>query len=394
MSVPTPAEVGALTRRFAAFYGALFVTLGIYAPFWPVWLQSRGMNPREIGLLLAVAPVARIASMPLFTYISDRSGRERTTMILLAALALAGFGAFVPAQGFFALLIIQIATAFVYSPLMPLGESRLMRAVYKYDLDYGRVRLWGSLTFILGALGAGAALDSMPADILLWGILLSLTVTLFATFGVPLTLEDSSQTANRQHPSPLLLITPRFLLFLVGAALIQSSHAVVLGFSAIAWQDAGYSSTFVGWLWAVSVVAEILLFYVSRRIIRRFDPLVLLLLGAGAGIVRWFVLGLTLDPILLVAAQTLHAFTFAASHLGAMHYLQRTAPAGLSSTAQGLYYAITGGVCMSGALWLAGLLYGSLGSRAFLAMLPFSIGGLILIWILKRLRSAESQRVP
>jgi PPP family 3-phenylpropionic acid transporter len=166
-----------------------------------------------------------------------------------------------------------------------------------------------------------------------------------------------------------LLARPSVAWFLLGAGLIQNSHLAYYGFGTLYWRTAGIGSATIGWLWAEGVIAEIVLFAAAPALLTRLGPERLVMLGGVGAFVRWVALGLSTDLVLLVPMQLLHALSFAAAHLGAMLYLARQAPAGLSATAQGLYAALPLGIG-SGLVYAAtGLLFEHWGGNsAFLAM--------------------------
>ncbi len=378
-----------LSVRFAGYYGAVFLALGIYLPFWPVWLAQRGLAAAEIGLLLALTSWVKVLSVPPIARLADRTGRVKAAIVLLSAASLASFAAFFVTERFWSILAVQLLTALAFHGLIPLAESHTMRAVGAAEIDYGRVRLWGSAAFILGALGAGELLARQDPGLLLWLILVALALTLFASLGLPERRGPLPEPEDRPRASALLW-DRRFLLFLAAAALLQASHAVYYGFSALAWRAAGLSDAAVGWLWSEGVLAEIVFFAASGVLLRRFGPTGLLALAGLGGVVRWTVLAGTTALPALVAVQILHALTFGAAHLGAVHFIARHAPQGLAATAQGLYAALSGGLAMGLATLLAGRLYETFEAQAFLAMAVLSAAGLALALVLSRMRAASS----
>jgi PPP family 3-phenylpropionic acid transporter len=248
----------ALSFRFAGYYGAVFLALGVYLPFWPVWLAGRGLGAAEIGLLLALTSWVKVLSVPPVARLADRTGRPKGVIVLLAAASLASFAAFFLAERFWAILAVQLLTALAFHGLIPLAESHTMRAVGAAEIDYGRVRLWGSIAFILGALGAGELLARHDPGLLLWLILAALAATLAAALGLPERREPKPEAGARPRLRALLG-DRRFLLFLAGAALLQASHAVYYGFSALTWRAAGLGAACCGasarrgcWRWPVS----------------------------------------------------------------------------------------------------------------------------------------------
>ena len=361
-----------LAIRYGAFYGGFFLTAGILLPFWPLWLENRGLGAVEIGIILALGPWVRVVSNPLVAQFADRSGRAKTVLSIFAGLSMLAFAGFFPAQGFWWILAISLLVAICFPAMLPIGESQVMAAVLRRRLDYGRIRLWGSITFIIATLGAGRLLTGRDPDLILLLVLAALAATFLATLSFP--AEPADAKKNERGGIVTLLTQPRFVFFVATASLLQASHAVYNGFSSLHWRAAGISETMIGALWAEAVIAEILLFSVSGFLIRRLGPSGLLTLAGVSGVVRWTVLAQTTDIPALLAVQLLHATTFGAVHLAAMHFVARNAPPGLSATAQGLY-ASASGLAMGLAMLGAGGLFAALQGQAFFAMAAISAAG-------------------
>lgn len=353
---------------FSGFYGAVFLSLGILIPFWPLWLGHRGLSGEQVGLLLACAAWAKSAAVPAVGYLSDRSGQPRRLLVALALLSVGLFLVFPAARGLWSLLLVQVAFALAFHPLIPLAESQALAAARSGLLDYGRMRLWGSLTFIAGSLGAGALLSRGAPDLIIALVAAALAATAVASTQLP----GSAPRVSAARASPrdaLRLIAERhFVLFLGAAGLLQASHAAYYGFSALHWREHGYSETAIAWLWSEGVVAEVLLFLFGAALVARLGPSGLLVLAAAGGMLRWCLTALSTDLAVLIAAQSLHALSFGAAHLGAMHFLSRGVPVTLSATAQGLYAALSGGLLMGLAALLSGQLYHGDAAAAFGAM--------------------------
>jgi MFS transporter, PPP family, 3-phenylpropionic acid transporter len=374
----------ASSLRLALFYIAIFLVLGVQVPFWPVWLAGRGLTPEEIGALLAVGQWVKVPASPLAGMAADRSGEPRRVMLLLSFGAAAAFALCLPAQGFAFLVLLSASAGACLAALMPLADAVTLGAAYAGNLDYGRVRLWGSLAFIPMALLAGRLLQGAATDIVLYLIIACAALTFAACLGLP----RRSTSLRRGHSAGWRqVLTPPFLIFLGASTLVQGSHGVFYAFSALHWQSIGLAETTVALLWTEGVVAEILLFYWGGSFLRWIGPLGLVALGGGAGLVRWTATAFAASLPLLALVQLLHAFTFAAAHLGAMHHLARTVPAGHALTGQSLYTAIVGGVGPGLILLAAGALYGVAGGLAYLAMAALAGAGAL---VALRLRASAS----
>lgn len=352
--------------RLSLFYWCLFLIVGVYLPFWPVWLESRGMTAAQIGILLAVGTWVKVFANPLVGHVVDRRGDRRRPMIVLAGAGLAFVALFSVANGFWALLIISGLFGFALSSLFPLSDNLTVRIASERGLQYGRIRLWGSLSFIAAAMLGGRILEGRPEGWVLAMVLAAVAVTCLSTFLLP----DARWPTEgvRKARSLRLLVNPVFVLFLASASLIQSSHAVYYGFATLYWRSVGHSDTVIGWLWAEGVIAEVILFTFGSAILARLGPVRLMAIAGLAGLLRWGVTGVTADLVPLLLVQAIHAFTFGATHLAAVHFIARAAPSNLSASAQSLYAALGTGVGFGVTMPLAGLLYDQFGGGAFLFM--------------------------
>ena len=169
---------------------------------------------------------------------------------------------------------------------------------------------------------------------------------------------------------------PRFWIFVATASALQASHQVYYGFGSLYWRSLGFSQTTIGWLWAEGVIAEILLFWQGRSLLLGLGPIGLMALGGLAGIIRWSLAGLVVSLPAIAALQLLHALTFAASYLGAMHFLLRAVPPSAAASAQTIYAAVSSGLGGGLVMMAAGALYAGYGGRAYLFMAVLSAAGL------------------
>jgi len=398
--------------QMALFYGAMFLFVGIFLPFFPVWLKSRGLKPEDISLLLAGPLVVRVLFTPVVTYLADLSGNRRRVLIALAWGSLACGLAFIPLSGFWPLMLISVLFGMFWTSVMPLSEAIAMTQVKLQGLDYGRIRLWGSLTFIIASLGGGFIIDAFGDNSILYMMLAALLITTLAAYNLPrckngkarktgeLTeLTELGETAQESSPpqAPIhwsealrLLLSPLFILFLLTAAGIQATHAVYYGFGSLHWQHLGLTSGVIGALWAVGVIAEVTLFAWSTPIIKRVGATGLLIAASGGALLRWGMMALDPPLWLLFPLQTLHALTFGAAHLGAIHFIARAVPEKASATGQGLYSAFAMGIVMGAMTTLSGTLYESFAGKSYMVMAALSFASLLGALLLRhRWRSGE-----
>ena len=359
--------------RLALFYATTFFVIGIYMPFWPAWLSSNGLGPTEIGILLSITTWTRVVMGPLVAQAADRLGRRKPFMIGLGFMTLVTFFLFTYAGSFFEFAAISFLLGCSFAPMIPLAETTTLSVAAHRGLDYGRIRLWGSLTFIAASWGGGLWLAGRTENAILPLLLVGSVSILFACLVLPDVQFSRIQTTRA--PIRRLLRSPVFVLFLAAAGLIQGSHAAFYGFSTIHWRTIGLSDQIIGLLWAIGVGAEVLLFAVSRAILRHIDVTKLLLIGAAAAIARWISMAYFEDFLILILIQTLHALTFGATHLACLHFIQKAAPLASTTTAQALYSALGLGVASALMMALAGRIYDHHQSSVFLAMAVAAFAG-------------------
>ncbi|MFA7429501.1 MAG: MFS transporter [Rhodospirillaceae bacterium] len=371
----------------SVFYGALFTVIGLQLPYWPVWLEGRGMGPEAIGILIGAAYWGKVATNPSIGQFVDAHGRRKAVMVALAVVASACFALFTVIDGFWGLLVLSVLGWSLFAGLMPLSETVTMGLTARGLLDYGRVRLWGSLTFIAAAMLGGWVLErSTTTEVILWMVLAGMGISTLAVFAVPGVPAERRRGARL--PFRALFRNRAYILFLATASLTQVSHTVYYAFATLHWRDAGLSGGTIGMLWAIGVIAEVVLFAYSGRVLARVGPERLLAIGAIAGVVRWSVLAATTDAVLLAPVQILHAATFGCTHLGAMHFIARRVIPGLNGRAQATYSSVAMGLAPGIGLLATGPLYSNFGGLAFLAAAAVAATGGVCGWALVIFRHA------
>lgn len=374
--------------RLAAFYAALFMGIGVQMPFFPVWLKARGLDAELIGVVLAAPLVARLIAIPIVTRQADGREALRATIMLASAASVLGYALVGLVPGPAAILAAYALASLAFTPIMPLAETYALKGLAARSRAYGPVRLWGSATFILGSLTAGFVADRIPAHDLIWLIVAASLVTAVVALGLaPLRAVGPALGAEAAPPRHLLR-DPPFIAVLAAASLIQSSHAVYYGFSALQWRSAGLDGTAIAGLWALGVAAEIVLFALQGRLPLFFSPAVLIVTGGLGATLRWSVMALDPPAVLLPAVQFLHALSFGATHLGALGFVARHAPPGQGATAQG-YLALAIGTTMAAMTGVSGVLYGAYGACAYAAMalsaIVGSVAGYVAITMARRI---------
>jgi PPP family 3-phenylpropionic acid transporter len=374
MSAEAKMPTGAtFAGRIATFYAALFVMLGVQLPFLPVWLAAKGLEAGVIGLVLAIPMVVRPFAIPLAGHVADRHEALRSGLIVVSCAAAVGLCVMGLAGGPVVIMAAYALTSVFLAPIMPLADAYALRGLAGHGRAYGPVRLWGSAAFIVGTLGAGLLLDVMAAGNLIWLLAAAMALTAVVACALMPLPPRPADAAAKGTSVGALLRAPGLLLGVAAASLIQASHAVYYGFSALEWKAAGLGGGTIGALWSIGVIAEIVLFALSGRFVAA--PTTLLAIGAAGAVLRWGVMALEPPLVLLGPVQGLHALSFGATHLGAMALLIRSVPPALGATVQA-YFAVALGLVMAAVMGLSGALYARWGGHAYLAMaIVAALGG-------------------
>ena len=377
-------------RRMALFYASVFIALGVHMPFLPVWLAAKGLEPQTIGVVLATPMILRLFAIPMATRTADRRDALRAVIMAAALTALVGFGTLGVTADTLAIAVLYALSATAFMLLFVLSDVYALRGLAPHRRAYGPVRLWGSAAFIVANLTAGYLLDIIAARDLIWLIVAAMTIVLAAGWALPPLATRASATPGDTPPVRALLRDPAFLAVAAAASLIQGSHGLYYSFSTIDWQAAGYGGGTIGVLWALGVLAEIVLFALSARLPAAFTPSVLILIGGAGALVRWTAMALNPPGVLLPLLQCLHALSFGATHLGTLAFIGRAAPAGLAATAQG-YLAVSTGVAIAASTGLSGLLYARFGAAAYGAMALIAAAGLAVAFAAHRMQTNDAR---
>ena len=366
------------TRWLALSYFTYFFSYGIFLPFWSVWLKGIGLTPETIGVLLGAGLVARfLGSLLIAPRVSDPSLLIKAVRIL-ALLTLVFAACFWVNNTFAWLMVVMVGFNLFFSPLVPLTDALANTWQKQITMDYGRVRLWGSIAFVIGSALVGKlvrlydyhailALLSRGIASMLLGMLLRPSV---------MPQGESRHQESAGWPAWRSLVTQSWR-FLACVCLLQGAHAAYYGFSAIYWQGVGYSASAIGYLWSLGVVAEVVIFALSKKLFRRFGARDLLLLSAVCGVIRWGIMGWTAELPWLIVAQILHCGTFTVCHLAAMRYISAR-EGGDVIRLQAVYSAVAMGGSIAVMTVFAGFLYQHLGHGVFWVMALVALPAMIV----------------
>jgi len=366
--------------RLSGYYFFYFAFIGAFSPYFGLYLQSLNFSAWDIGLLMSQMQLMRLFGPNLWSWLADRFGR-RMFIIRLAALAgLAGFTAFFWLDKLPGMLLAMAVIAFFWSAALPLVETLTFDHLREERGRYSRIRLWGSIGFIVAVMGTGAVLDILPLDGLLWvcwGILAGILALAAVLPDVP-----AVQHPHDSLPVADILRQPRVRALLAACFAMSAAHGALYVFYSIHLASHGYSKSEVGGLWSLGVLAEIVVFMLMTRLSRRYSLRVLLLASFAAAFLRFLLIGWGVESaVVMILAQLLHGLTFGAYHASAIAAINLWFPGRAQGRGQALYSSISFG---AGGL-LGGLISGwtwdSFGAGwTYTLASVFAVGGFALVW--------------
>ena len=376
-----PARISGL-RRFSALTFFYFGAIGLFNPYAPLWFQSLGFSTLVIGGIVSLQSWSRVVVPYAWSWAGDHSGR-RTELIrlsaagaLLAALGLLGVQAAVPVAVMTTLLFVA------NSGVVPLYEALLAKLLHTRDgIDpkrYGRVRMWGSIGFIVSVTSFGALLERVGIQVFPVFVAAMNGLLLLAALRLPAT-QGSAQHDEPAPPVLPMLRQPAVAWFFASVFFTVLAHTSLYAFFSLYLVSLGYGKGAVGALWAVSVAVEIAFFWSQGRWFGWVAPhrwlqivaaVCALRFSATAAFGAWV-------PV-LVLAQMSHAITFAAHHAACMALVHKLFPDRLRGRGQALYttlgYGISGVLGGVGGGWLISHL-------GFAAVFWAASGCSVLAWL-------------
>jgi PPP family 3-phenylpropionic acid transporter len=353
--------------RFVLLYAAMYAAYGVASPFLPRFLESRGLPPEEIGLVLAAGTAVRLLASPAAGRAGDLMQNLRGVLVACTALAALATLGYLSARGLWMLLAVYLLHAAALAPMTVLADALALRQRF----EYGWVRGTGSAAFIAATLLSGQAVGTFGLSSILWLQAGLLGAAALAALRVP---EFAHMAAARPKDGSIaaLVRIPAFRNLVLVSALILGSHAMHDAFAVIRWSAAGVSPATASLLWSEAVAAEVLVFFLlGPALVTRLTPAGAIALAAVAGTLRWIVMAQTADLAALAVVQPLHGVTFALLHLACMRLIARVVPPGLEGTAQAIYGTVGIGVATALLTLLSGALYARWGAQGFFVMAAF-----------------------
>lgn len=365
--------------RLSFWYFSYFAFIGAFSPYFSLYLQDLGHSAWDISILLSLMQTMRLAAPNLWGWLADRYGSKAIMVRGSALCSLVAFAGLWLTTGFAGVFLAIALLAFFWSAALPLVEALTLRHLQHQAERYSSIRLWGSVGFIVAVTGGGVMLDRWPLHSLLWLCTLLLAGILAAALLVP---EAASEPAATPHaPLGKVLRQRKVLTLLAASFLMSAAHGPLYVFYSIHLVANDYGKTLIGELWAVGVIAEILVFLWIPRFLQRYSLRSILLACFACAVLRFLLIGWGVTALVaILLAQLLHGATFGAYHAAVMATLHRWFPEHQQARAQALYGSVSFGAGgMLGSL-LSGWTWGIYGAGwTYTIAALFALAGGLLV---------------
>lgn len=353
MDAPTPIPYG----RLSSFYFFYFALIGVILPFWPLYLKELGFGPDKIGYIAGVMMATKIIAPSIWGYLTDRTGRRMAIIRLGSLMAFAIFLALFLRQDFVWMVLVVAGFSFFWNAVLAQFEVVTLSHLGGNHHRYSLIRLWGSIGFIAAVALLGVFFDWFSVLLLPWFIAL----LLFGILVSSLIVNEPDGQSTQHHGDLTLrgvLRKPPVILFFLVCFLMQASHGPYYAFFSVYLEDYGFSRTSTGVLWSIGVVAEVLVFIVMHRLMRRYSLYYIMMASLVLSVLRWWLIAFCVENVvLLVFAQVLHAASFGSFHAFAVEMIRRIFVGGLRGQGMALYSGLSFGAggavgaVVSGWLW-------------------------------------------
>lgn len=370
--------------RLSSFYFFYFSFLGVWVPFWNLYLeQELAFSASAIGLLTAVVLGTKIIGPYLWGWLADHYGNRMQIIRMGSLIAFVSFIGVFWYTDFFGILVVVTVYSFFWNAVLSQFEVVTLSHLKEKSYRYAHVRLWGSVGFMIAVFGLGIAFDVFSLKYLPHILLFLLAGIWLCSLFVEEAADHKDNTKSETvHSSFALFVTqlkkPEIVVFFIACFLIQFSHGPYYTFYSIYLEQLGYQRTTIGALWSVGVGSEILLFVVMHKLFVRYSLQTLLIATLIITALRWFLIaGFAEYFSALLFAQLLHAASFGSFHAVAIEMVRRYFKSGNVGQGQAFYSAVSFGAggslgaLLSGALWHLGanILFAAAGIAVLLGLI-------------------------
>ena len=359
-------------------YFLYFGVLGIFLPFFNLYCYHLGFSGFRIGILSAVRSVVMVLFPIIWGALADRLNARRPIYILCNFSSALIWMLYLFTVDFWPMLVITVFYGMFYAPIISFLEAFTMDLLGREKKSYGRIRAWGSISFIMIVLVLGKIIDLYSVEIIVVLVLAGSLMLSTISTRIP---DIQIAQKKRLTPGARSLIDRRALVFLFCAFLMLVSHGAYYGFFSIHLENLGYGTTFIGLTWALASAAEILVMIRSDRIFKRFSLEAVLIFSFLVAALRWFILFFAQSVPAILLSQVLHAVTYGTFHMASILYIDRLAPDKAKTLGQAVNNAVTYGLGLMVGFFFSGYLYEITGSFVlFIISCLIALSGGLFFW--------------
>jgi len=339
-------------KRLASFYFFWFAALGVLIPYWGLYMQDRGYRPAQIGAIFALLMATKMVAPNVWGWVVDHYGGRMWIIRGTTGLAALMFLCIPFVDGFVLMALFMVGYGFFSNASLPQFEAVTFDHLGDQESGYGRIRLWGSVGFILAVLALGPLLEHVGTGLVPWWIVTCLVGLFAVSLCVPTPFKQPESAPGEGFFK--VLLRPEVVCLLVVCFLAQLSHGPYYTFFSIYMEQSGYTRSVIGMLWALGVLAEIAVFAFLPSLILRIGLRRLMLTALAVTSIRWVLLAFFPENLpLVIFAQLMHLASFGIYHAVAVNLIHRIFRGRLQGRGQALYSSLSFG---------AGGALGSLGS--------------------------------
>ena len=365
--------------RLSAFYFFFFASVGAFMPYWSVYLKSLEFSSVEIGQLMAILMATKIISPNVWGWIADHHGKRLPIVRLGAFLSLLSFAAVFYADSFTFMAIVLIACGFFWNATLPQFEATTLNHLGEESHRYTKIRVWGSVGFVVSVVLLGAVLESFGVGLLPYAIIVLMAGIWLSCMLTPVDAEQPHDESALSFKA--VLLRPEVIALFVICFLMQASHGPYYTFFSIYLEDAGYSRSVVGQLWALGVIAEVVFFLVAHKLFHVMSLKNFMILSLLLASLRWVLIAYFVDNLaILLFAQCLHAASFGIYHAVAIQFIHRFFVGRAQGRGQALYSSLSFGLGGAIGSLYSGYLWDGNPTATYLVAAGLCAAGSLIAW--------------
>ncbi len=364
---PVSTRLASPELRASLFQFTVYLPGAVSSVFLGIWLSEHGLAGDQIGLINSVPMLCLLLLNMVVGRVADQAKDWRSVIIVVALLSAAAPIGLFWVNEFWGILLFWCLCTMSGGLVPPLIDAATVRMTRRNGTDFGAVRAWATVGYVVGTGLIGLLITVYGASafvplFLAMSVLRAALGFLLPRFRAP----DHQQTLGELVDRPKLRDALKlwFVLPLVAFALVNSSNAVVGGFAALLWLETGVPDYYFGPLLAIAAAAEAVLMFAWRSFGGRITARTMILLAAFSGLVRFTAMAFSPPVEVLFVVQMLHALSFGLGYFGVVHFIANWTDESNAAEAQGFANMLQQGASML-ALIIFGVLFEHFGAHAF-----------------------------